>query len=153
MSPDRTHNYIDIENLVGCGKVNHDQVVWARTQFEATTNPGALDLVTVGCDAINAFEVKLVFGGARIVCGHGPDGADLALLEAMQDDLASALPASRITVGSGDHIFAPLLSSMATQGIITRVVGIAGHTSARLRIAAHHTTLLPELATLIERTA
>lgn len=149
----RTHHYIDIENLVGCGRISRDQLLAAKAQFEQATQPGLADLTTVGCDMANALEVGRAFTGARIVCGYGRDGADLALLEAMREDLYSAQPSRHITLGSGDHIFATLLSSMAGQGFTTRVVGIQGHTSARLRIAAQHTTLLPDLTFPFERTA
>lgn len=145
---DRTHFYIDIENLIGCGRVSRTQLIAARTQFEQIAALQVGDLVTVGCDAANALEVGLVFRGARIVWGYGRDGADLALLDAMQDDCESAQPSRRLTLGSGDHIFAPLLSLVASQGFNTRVIGIEGHTSARLRIAAQQTTLLPHFSSL-----
>lgn len=150
---DRTHFYIDIENLIGHGRVSRLQLLAARTQFERVAAPRVEDLVTVGCDAGNALEVGLAFRGARIVRGYGRDGADLALLEAMQDDLESPQTSRRITVGSGDHIFAPLLSLVATQGFNTRVIGIEGHTSAQLRIAAQQTTLLPDFSSSLERIA
>lgn len=143
-SPDRTHNYIDIENLVCRGRLSADDVAWARFRYEAAVSPGDMDLFTVGCDAANAFVVRRVFPGARIVWGRGPNGADLALIEAVHGDMRHGLRTPRVTIGSGDHIFAPLLAELARCGASTRVVGVDGHTSAKLRLAAHDTMLLPD---------
>lgn len=143
-SPDRTHNYIDIENLVCRGRLSADDVAWARMCFEAAVSPGVEDLFTVGCHAANAFAVGQVFPGARIVWGRGPNAADLALIEAVEWDMRHGLRTPRVTIGSGDHIFAPVLAELARCGAITRVVGVDGHTSAKVRLAAHDTMLLPD---------
>jgi hypothetical protein len=104
-----------------------------------------MDLFTVGCDSANAFPVRCVFPGARLVLGRGPDGADLALIAAMNEDLETGVWSRRVVVASGDHIFAPVLAHLAQMGASTSVVGINGHTSGRLKLAAQHTTLLEEL--------
>lgn len=143
-SPDRTHNYIDIENLVCRGKLSADDVAWARVRYEAAVSPGGMDLFTVGCDVANAFAVRQGFPGARIVWGRGPNGADLALIEAVHGDMRHGLRVARVTIGSGDHIFAPVLAELARCGASTRVVGVDGHMSAKLRLAAHDTMLLPD---------
>jgi hypothetical protein len=144
MSPNRTHHYIDIENLAGCGRLTAEAAARVRTDWDLAVVAGERDLFTIGCDTANVLEAGRVFPGARIVCGHGPDGADLALIQAMDADMAAGPGSSRVTLGSGDHIFASPLAKLARRGVQTRVVGIRGHTSARLRIAAHHTTLLTE---------
>jgi hypothetical protein len=144
MVPNRTHNYIDIENLACRGVLSFEDVTQAKLEFERIVHPEYSDLFTIGCDAANAFQVRAVFTGARIVWGHGPDGADLALMDAIRGDVASGTVASRVNLGSGDHIFAPLLATLASLHVITRVVGVAGHTSARLRLAAHETAFLPQ---------
>lgn len=147
-SRDRTHHYIDIENLAGNGRLLSQDVVGVRDRFQQAVAPDEMDLFTVGCDSSNAFHVRSAFPGARLVVGRGPDGADLALIEAMQEDMQSGAWSTQVLLGSGDHIFAPILAAMAGEGAITRVVGIEGHTSHRLKLAAHHTTLLPELKAL-----
>lgn len=140
--PDRTHHYIDIENLVCTGKLTATAVTWAKACWDRAVAPGEMDLFTIGCDFANVLEARRIIPGARIVCGRGPDGADLALIEAMRFDMMAGYASPRVTVGSGDHIFAPVLSDLAARGVETRVVGIRGHTSAQLRLAAHQTTLL-----------
>ncbi|MDP9696143.1 UNVERIFIED_ORG: hypothetical protein J2X79_003722 [Arthrobacter globiformis] len=147
-SRDRTHHYIDVENLAGSGRLRPQDVIDVRDRFQQAVAPDEMDLFTVGCDSSNAFHVRSAFPGARLVVGHGPDGADLALIEAMQEDMQSGAWSKQVLLGSGDHIFAPILASMAGKGATTRVVGIEGHTSLRLKLAAHDTTLLPELEAL-----
>jgi hypothetical protein len=144
MSPNRTHHYVDIENLAGCGRLTAEAAARARSAWDLAVVAGKGDLFTIGCDTANVLEAGRVFPGARIVCGHGPDGADMALIQAMEADMEAGPGSSRVTLGSGDHIFASPLAKLARGGVQTRVVGIRGHTSARLRIAAHHTTLLTE---------
>lgn len=144
MVPNRTHHYIDIENLACCGILTVEDVAQAKLEFERVVRPGSLDLFTVGCDVANAFQVRAVFTGARIVCGRGPNGADLALMDAISADMASGTVTRQVNLGSGDHIFAPLLAALASQHVTTRVIGVAGHTSARLRLAAHDTVFLPQ---------
>lgn len=144
MVPNRTHNYIDIENLACCGVLSVEDVAQAKLEFDRVARPESLDLFTIGCDVANAFQVRAVFTGARIVCGRGPDGADLALMEAISADMASGTVTSKVNLGSGDHIFAPLLAALASRHVATRVIGVAGHTSATLRLAAHDTVFLPE---------
>lgn len=144
MVPNRTHNYIDIENLACRGLLTVGDVARAKIEFERIVCPKSLDLFTVGCDAANAFQVRAVFTGARIVWGHGPDGADLALMDAIRADMAAGTVTCKVNVGSGDHIFAPLLATLASLHVTTRVIGVEGHTSARLRLAAHETSFLPQ---------
>lgn len=143
-SPDRTHNYIDIENLVCRGRLSADDVTWAKFRYESAVHPGPNDLFTIGCDVANAFVVRRVFPGARIVWGKGPDGADLALIEAVRGDMQYGLRVPRVTIGSGDHIFSAVLAELARCGASTTVVGVDGHTSAKLRLAAHDTVLLSD---------
>lgn len=144
MVPNRTHNYIDIENLACRGTLSVEDVVHAKHEFEKIARPESRDLFTIGCDAANAFQVRAVFTGARIVWGHGPNGADLALMHAINADVAAGTVTNKVNLGSGDHIFAPLLATLASLQVITRVIGVAGHTSAKLRLAAHETAFLPQ---------
>lgn len=154
MSPDRTHHYIDIENLVGRGRLSSRDVALARARFEHAVLPRCMDLFTVGCDAANVFPVRDVFPGARVVTGHGPDGADLTLIAAIEEDVRAGLECPMVTVGSGDHIFSRVLAHLTSMGARITVVGVEGHTSGRLKLAAHAVTLLTDVVVpLHERSA
>ena len=66
----------------------------------------------------------------------GVDGADLALLEEMSD-LRVMQRYGRVTVCSGDGIFADSLAALAEAGVETTVVSRAEALSARLELSAH----------------
>lgn len=144
IAPDRTHHYIDIENIAGCGRPPRSTVASVKDCLMRITETSDRDLFTIGCDAGSTYVVGSVFKGARIVWGYGPDGADHALLDAMNDDIASGFGSQRITVASGDHIFAPMLARFAQHNVVTRVIGVQGHTSSQLKLASHQTTLISE---------
>lgn len=153
IAPNRIHTYLDIENLCAAGRLTSRAVLEAKAALGAINSPGKSDLLTVGCDFGNVFVVRQAFPGARVVTGTGPDGADLALLEAIEDDLRLKLRSPFLTLVSGDHFFASPVSVMATMGLITRVIGRLGHVSAKLRLAAHSTTYVPETTSSYERSA
>ena len=72
----------------------------------------------------------------------GPDDADLTLIEEMRD-LRVMVQFSRVTLCSGDGIFAESLTALAAIGIETTVVSTADRLSRRLRLAAHQIVILP----------
>lgn len=142
---DRTHCYFDIENLAQTGRLLGGDAEIVRDMLSLVVPRGDGDLVTLACDYSNRLAVRLAFPAAQIVWGYGRDGADLALITEIETDNRNGLSSRRITLGSGDHIFAPVLSQLAGMGAETTVVGIAGHTSSKLRLAAHKTISLPDL--------
>ena len=73
----------------------------------------------------------------------GPDGAELALIEACLDQIDN-LNVSHVVIGSGDGLFVDLVLELQRRGISVTVVGFEGHISARLRLAANQTFLLRE---------
>ena len=80
----------------------------------------------------------------------GPDGADLALLEEM-NDLRIMKRFARVTLFSGDGIFTPTMAALAAAGIETTVVSWETQLSRRLRAAAQHVvTLIDPEATIGE---
>jgi hypothetical protein len=108
---------IDIENIVG------------------TANPSLPEV----CAAIQGLRQALVgFDSAQKVwaCSHG---ADLALLGVLDTEHIEDRY-ERVTVCSGDGIFAESVARLAGHGIAVGVAGIAGRISARLRLAAHEVT-------------
>jgi uncharacterized LabA/DUF88 family protein len=73
----------------------------------------------------------------------GPDGAELALIEACLDQI-DFLDISHVVIGSGDGLFLDLVLELQRRGISVTVVGFEGHTSARLQLAANQTYLLKD---------
>lgn len=146
--PSRKFVLLDLENLL-FGK--HDlripdqiaarpnaQNVLALAQARRPT-----DMVVVGCNPKLAFVARDLFPTARIVTAGGKDGADVALLNAV--DLAHLRGRfSELCIVSGDHIFAPLARDARRNGLGVRVVGPKHGLSSDLRVCADTALLLPE---------
>jgi hypothetical protein len=64
--------------------------------------------------------------------GHGLDGADLALLDDVDPDFVSA-HYDRVVVGSGDHLFCSIVSTLRPLGLVVLVVARAESISRDLR--------------------
>ena len=95
----------------------------------------------VACSHIAAKKVAFAFPGARRRWRSGPDGADLALIEEM-NDLRVMGQFGRVTLCSGDGIFTESLSAVAALGIETTVVSVETSLSRRLGMAAHRTVTI-----------
>lgn len=113
----RTLHLIDIENLVA-GR--HDCDEEACDMFEAyldqiDVRPG--DHMVVGCSHAAAPHVMFPWRKAgQIVLGSGPDGADLALLDAAEPCWV-ADHYDRVVVASGDGIFTGLANELRSRRI------------------------------------
>lgn len=89
------------------------------------------DQVVIGCSHVSLLSAMVGWPGAHFVVRSGPDGADRALLEVLDDDIAGRF--AGLVLVSGDHIFAP---AIARTSMRTTVVSHRASLSARLRIAA-----------------
>lgn len=81
------------------------------------------------------------FPSALRLWRSGPDGADLALIDQMLD-LRVMRRFGRVTLCSGDGIFADSVAALASAGIHTTVVSWADRLSRRLHLAAHRIVML-----------
>lgn len=142
----RALHLIDVENLVGCSRPGAKAVNQALESYrqEAAVREG--DHVMIGCHPGLGLAVHAAWPGAQIRVGHGPDGADHALLDwADPDDLARRF--FRVCVGSGDGFFAELLRELRERGVEVRVVSRRRSTSRRIRkVAAPTYVPTPALA-------
>ena len=74
----------------------------------------------------------------------GENGADLALLDAYEpSEITSRF--SRVVIGSGDGIFAPLAGALAKAGCHVTVVTRPESLANRLRLAASTIVFLPTM--------
>ena len=130
---------IDIENIVGTATPSLPEV-FAAIQ--------GLRQALVGFDSAQkvwAYSHRaartVAFSAApdRHLWNSGPDGADQALLGVLDSEHIEDRY-ERVTVCSGDGIFAESVARLAGHGIAVGVAGIAGRISARLRLAAHEVT-------------
>ena len=72
----------------------------------------------------------------------GPDGADLALLDVLENERVDER-FERVTICSGDGIFVPSAAWLAGADVDVTVVSLPGHLATRLQFAARNVTLLP----------
>jgi len=144
---DRTTMLVDVENGCGCAdsvpyRQNelHDHILGlpglGQVQVIYATGPRARDLCP---------NLLWDWGRHRYLCGHGLNGADLALINAAKNDPA-VFRSARVVIVSGDGIFAPLAAALAAQGTHITVVARRGTLSAALRLVAHRIEYLPEFS-------
>jgi len=143
--PGRAHHIIDIENLLA---LTRDEVLPAAAGllYRAVAGVGPNDLLTVAADRSRIFEVRAAFPGAEVRFGTGPDGADLALLGAVDIGLA-AQRVDTLVIGSGDHMFTGL--AYEAQLAELHVVVVSRPRSLSRRLAAYADEII-EMASLVD---
>ena len=127
--------FVDIENYAGAPVLDQERVAEARGSLTELIGIMSSDLVVVATSHTSNFmNAQIAWRGPRHVGKWGHDGADLALIETMQQyDLAAF---SEIYVVTGDGIFADTVDEIAAAGHIVTVVSRIGSLSKRLRDAA-----------------
>jgi len=121
----RTLHLVDLENLAGSPRVSAGEAIETLHSYldAAQWQPG--DLVYVAMNPHLAERVAFdVAVPCRMHCAHGRDGADLALLAHAAPEFV-ARRATRLVIGSGDHIFLPRASGARDLGVDVRVVARA----------------------------
>jgi len=104
-------------------------------------------MLIVGCNPHLAFLANEHFPGAKIVTGKGKDGADQALIDAVDADHA-ADRYSELCIVSGDHAFGEVAHAARRAGLRVRVVAPHAGLSTALRVYADTTVILPEAPTV-----
>jgi hypothetical protein len=136
---------IDIENLAASP---------SPTMMEAEMVTSALrDVVTgldeaqcvVACSHHAAPTVAFSFPSARHLWRSGRDGADLALLDVLENERVEER-FGRVTICSGDGIFAASAAFLTGAAVDVTVVSLEGHLAARLELAARHVIFLQPVA-------
>jgi hypothetical protein len=79
---------------------------------------------------------------ARHLWRSGRDGADLALLDVLENERVDER-FERVTICSGDGIFTDAAARLAGVGVDVTAVSLPGHLATRLELAARHVALLP----------
>ncbi|MFI2294475.1 NYN domain-containing protein [Isoptericola sp. NPDC019571] len=139
----RTLHLVDIENVCGTGVLTSELVWGARALLHASEFASNVHHWVVGASSSSSALALIGWQDARRVVQHGKDGADLALLSVLDEQVTSRF--SHVVVYSGDGIFADPLARIAAGGVDTTVVARPEQLSARLRLSARHVVLLPSL--------
>lgn len=147
---DRHLILIDIENLTATPSPTQTELETAIAELRFAV-PDYDDVQrVVACSHHAAATVAFAFPKARHIWRSGRDGADMALLDVLESE-GVAERYERVTICSGDGIFADMAALLAGKGVVVTVVSVAGHLSTRLRLAARQIALLqaPAAATAL----
>ena len=137
---------IDIENLCGGSSQVHTfhELVRETIALYDTGNT-SITVVAAGSFAVQCCPNLLWdWKGDRFLIGHGLDGADLRLLEVLEEPTLSRV--TDVEIWSGDHCFASIANVLIRKGVKVHVFARLGTLSESLRFAATRVTVLSELA-------
>jgi len=136
---------VDAENLCGTGNPSDHEMRAVHAAYVDRLRPGPLDHMIVGASHHSGFVAGHGWPGAKLVFGSGPDGADLALLNALWpvDEMVQRFDG--VVIASGDHIFTDLVVDLTGAGGTVAVAWGKGALSPRLESEAR--VALPLFAT------
>lgn len=141
----RSIHAIDLQNLLGGTEASHEEIVNCFHLWSAHVvgvKPGDRVVVATSHRMAHTAWFALPAQGIQRVVRSGPDGADLALLDAIDLD-RDARRFSRLIIGSGDGIFASLATAAASQGVLVEQIVGRGGNAAALASACANTIQLP----------
>lgn len=135
----KTLHLVDIENLVA-GRATGPNLRIADHTYRRVIGVHDGDQVRIACAtpaaATLAFAVPT--GRQLLIGGHGPDAADLALIDSV-DIAFTAARFQAVVIASSDHIFAPLAAALVRAGLTVTIAHRAGNRcAAALALASHH---------------
>lgn len=138
-----TFAVVDAENLDGA-RIHSGLTPQLGDRWRAMV-PAHPSLTTfVGADASRHQAMGREFPHDHLVTGHGPDGGELALIEAIE---RHALDGSYgcLVIGSGDHEFAGVAGRARSLGLVVVVIALDDCLSSALVRTAHHTIGFPAM--------
>lgn len=146
----RALHLVDLENVVG----------WQATDSRYVSRVGSLlaevsqvtdgDHVIVAANPGQLFCARDAFPGCRLLVGRGRDGADRALLGAVEHELV-AERYDRLVIVSGDHLFTGLAVAARSAGCRVQVVSHPRSCARSLAAAADDLFVAPNLGMLRRR--
>lgn len=132
---------IDIENVVGGLCRTEDMTRWGRRFLQNALELRPQDQVVVGADGETMHAVAWDWMRARLVLGrHVKDGADVALLDVLDEDLPRRF--DEVLLVSGDGIFTDAVATLTQQGVKVTVAAHECALSLQLRVVASDLLLL-----------
>jgi hypothetical protein len=133
---------IDIENIAGGSSPSAFEIEQCKEELRQVLPDFDRTQIIVASSHHAGSEVMFAFPSALRRLNSGPDGADLALLEELED-LRVMCRYRSVTVCSGDGIFADAVAALAHIGVEVTVIAREGSLSARLELAAQRVVVLP----------
>ena len=136
---------IDIENYCGKPVLTEQDISAAREGIAKEFGLAPSDLVVIGTShTSNLMSAGFAWRGARQVIMHGHNGADEALLKAVEEYRIESF--AEVYIMSGDGIFADLVSRLANSGIAVTVASVQRCLSRKLSAAAPQVRIVAETA-------
>lgn len=132
---------IDIENLTATPSPTVSEVQAVKAAL-CDMVPGFDEVQRiVACSHHAAPAVAFEFPGARHLWRSGRDGADLALMDVLENEHVGERYGS-VIICSGDGIFADAAAWLAGRGVDVTVISLQDHLATRLQLAALHVQYL-----------
>jgi hypothetical protein len=134
---------VDPENLLGTGDPTEHEVERIRQNLFEILGDLSDTLFEVASSHHAAPAVRFGFPEGRHHWRSGPDGADLALLEAL-DSTWRTDAFHEVVIASGDGIFAEAAAALVASGTRCTVISRRASLSARLCLAAISATYIDD---------
>jgi hypothetical protein len=136
---------VDLENMLGgsMSTASAQEVSACYINLRTAIGTTDLDHVVIGVHPRWAFLARSVDASARIVTRPGRDGAELRLIEALEDVTFLRRRYDEVVIASGDHRFLETIMSLNDAGVPTVVAGYYGAVAKVLQLAARHLVWLP----------
>lgn len=125
---------VDIENFNGQAVQSPVQIEWCKRTLVSWLNIQYGEIVVIASDKGSFWDVNVGWEEARVLMGMGADGADLRLVEEIENMNVGRF--DEIALVSGDGIFAEPVARAAELGMPTKVYSHGSVLSKRLRFAA-----------------
>ena len=146
----RSLHLIDIENLAGADHASLEAVFDASASYRRSAEIGQMDQIIIGTNMSPNYRltVGLQWPDAQVVSGHGPNGADQAILAAVDPAWVIQRGFARVVIGSGDGCFAALGTILKRAGVVVQVIGRARAMHSSLWLASHRVLALTAASTV-----
>lgn len=141
----RTLHLVDVDNLLNDpSTTNRLQIatIFDAYRWVAQFRPGDHVVVATGCNGLHVIETELAWPTARHRRRPGVNGADVELLEEIDDAVVEGRYA-HVVLGSGDGIFEHGARELRRAGVGVTVVSRPLSLSWRLQRAADEVRYLP----------
>ncbi|MDZ5622033.1 NYN domain-containing protein [Nocardioides sp. HM23] len=125
---------IDIENVAGGLVCSEETAEHARGSIAQAVGTHPMDQVVVATCHKGYQHVAWCWPKARRLVRSGPDGADLELLDVLQENVPDHF--RHVVLVSGDGIFTDAVTELGSRGVRVTVAARRGRLSKRLRLAA-----------------
>lgn len=141
----RSLHLVDVENLMGGPELGDTALREALAGYRTSAPVSGGDHVIIGANPQLGVAAKTEWPGARLVVRGGPDGADIALLDAVREVDFIAERYDQIVVGSGDGVFEVVVREFRSRGLAVGVVSLRRGLSYALGASASFVRLMPEI--------